>query len=248
MKKMHLFSFFTVAISTFLTISSFAALPMTMDGFNPTFITPQPIIFNGNSESAYSGATTGTLNGGATEFFFCVDLRHNISVPGNYSVNIVNPNTAGLPAYLGLSSPFNLGVATSLLNNANIPSFGNDTSKYAGLQLAVWSIAYDWTASYHPTNTLGTAADLFSAPGVTGQTLADALNFLSIAEGFVLNNTYNSSFGAWRLLINSSDRPGHVNQTLVGVTTPEPGTYLVLCSFLLVGAFAFRRQRMQRIA
>ncbi len=248
MKIMNKTSICTAAVSALMTISSFASVPMNVNGINPTIITPEPIIFNGNSESAYSGATTGTLNGGSTEFFFCVDLRNEIFVPGNYSVNMVNPKTSGLPAFLGLSSPFNLTVATSLLNNANVPSFGNDTAKYAGLQLAVWSIVYNWTSTNHPTNTLGTAANLFSAPGVTGQTLTDALSFLGIADSLVTNNTYNTAFGKWRLLINSGNSPGHVVQTLVGVTAPEPGTYATLCSFLLIGAFAFKRQKAKQYA
>ncbi len=246
--KTNKISIWTVAVSALMTISSFAAVPMNVNGINSTFITPEPITFNGSSESAYTGATTGTLNGGSTEFFFCVDLRDEIFVPGNYSVNMVNPKTSGLPAYLGLSSPFNLSVATSLLNNANISSFGNDTAKYAGLQLAVWSIVYNWTNTNHPTNTLGTAANVFSAPGVTGQTLTDALNFLGIANNAVTSNTYNTSFGKWRLLINSGNSPGHVVQTLVGVTAPEPGTYIMLCSFLLIGAFAFKKQQAKQYA
>ncbi len=87
--------------------------------------------------------------------------------------------------------------------------FGADTNKYVAMQLALWSIAYNWTPSNHPTNTLGTALDIFSAPGVVDSNiLSNAYSFLSIAEGFVLNNTYSSSYGNYRLLLDVNNQPG----------------------------------------
>ena len=38
--------------------------------------------------------------------------------------------------------------------------------------------------------------------------------------------------GGWNLLVNANDSQWNVVQTLVGVSTPEPVTYLLLVSFL----------------
>ncbi len=234
----------TTGLASLCAATAFASSSLSLDGINPTYMQTVPVVFQGNPVSEYAGGITGSLSAQPSNFFFCVDLRHTISIPGNYSVDLVNPSTPLAP-YLQLASPFNMQVAASLLNNANIPSFGTNTDQYTAMQLALWSIVYNWTPSNHPTNTLGTALDVFSAPGVVDPNiLSNAFNFLSIAEGFVLNNTYGSSYGNYRVLLDVNNQPGNIRQALLGVTTPEPETYLVMASFLLIGMFAFKRRKL----
>lgn len=239
-------SFAIVAtLMTMSCVSSYASTPLQLDSLNPTYIQQEPIKFDGNNQITYSGAFTGTLGSQASNFFFCVDLRHLINLPGNYSVDLVNPNVS-LPAFMQLGNPFNMQVAASLLNHADIPSFGTDTAQYTAMQLALWSIVYNWTTSYHPTNTLGSVTDLFSTPNLVDPTiLANAYGFLGLAETFVLNNTYSSSYGNWRLLVNSNNTPGNIKQVLIGVTTPEPETYLIMATFLGIGMLRFRKKAPQ---
>jgi hypothetical protein len=241
------FNKLAAVIASFGILSSLsAANPIPMDitaGIDSPYLEQVPIVFNSISTSVYAGGIQGTLNGGLSQFFFCFDLNHDISVPGNYSVNFTSPS-ATLSPYLMLSSTFNLEVAASLVNNANIASFGNNYDKYVGLQLALWSVLYNWTSTNHPTNTLGTTSNPFSST-VTGDILTDALNFLTLANTFVVDNTYSTSYGDYGLLVVSTDAPGNVTQTLVGqLPTPEPTTYLMLGSFLLLGMLAYRRKQL----
>lgn len=229
-------------------LPSYASVPLHLDGLNSNYIQQQPIKFNGSSQTSWVGGFAGKLNNGPQSFFFCVDLRHLINLPGDYQVDPTNPNQA-TAAYLQLGSPFNMEVAASMVNNANVASFGNDTDKYTALQLAVWSVVYNWTLGNHPTNTLGTATDLFSAPNVVDPSILNAaLGFLSLADGFVVNNTYGSSYGNYKLLLNASNSPDHITQTVIGVQAPEPGTYLMLGSFLVLGALSLKRgRRLQQV-
>ncbi len=234
---------FSVAAATLATLcfsSSYAQVPMDLSGLNSTYIQPETITFDGNTSSVYTGAITGTLNGGVSQFFFCYDLSHVINVPGNYLVNITSPSTPNLPSYLQLAPTWNLEVASSLLNNANIAGFGTDTAKYSGLQLAVWSILNNWQQGNSATYTLN--GSVFST-SATGNVLTDAMNFLALAGNYTSDPS--GSFGSWNLMINANDSPGNVVQTLVGMTVPEPGTYILLGSFLGIVFLAFkRRQRL----
>ncbi len=149
---------------------------MVLNGINSNYIQPESIVFQGTHESVYTGAITGSLGTKTGQFFFCFDLAHPINVPGSYSVNETNPS-ATLPSILNPPSKFTTEIAASLVNHANVSSFGN-TNQYAGLQLAVWSILYNWSATSHPSSTLGTTSNTFSS-SATGAVLTDALGFLN---------------------------------------------------------------------
>ena len=147
-----------VSISLVATIATLwlthasASEPLDLNGIDLNVIQQESITFSGNTENVYTGAITGTLNG-VSGFFFCYDLNNLIQVPGNYQVNLVSPSSTSLPSYLKLPSTFNLQVASAMLNNTNIAGF-TSVNQYTGLQLAVWSILYNWTSTNHPTTTL----------------------------------------------------------------------------------------------
>lgn len=221
---------------------AFAQEAMNLDGINSNYLQQVNITFNGNSENVYSGAITGTLGGGPSQYFFCYDLNNLIDVPGNYTVNALSP-TSSFPSYLQLPSNFNLEVAASLLNNVNLPTFSN-VNQFSGLQLAIWSILYNWTPTSQPTTLSGTGTTNFSS-SVTGDILSDAQSDLNLALNYVANPT--SSMGNWQVLVNANDAPGSVIQTLVGVGTPEPGTYLTLSSFLIIAGLSYRKLKLKQI-
>ena len=239
-------------IITYIALTSLTALvccfplmasdSMSLDGINSNYMQQESITFNNVSSNVYTGGITGTLGNGLNQFFFCYDISHSISVPGTYNVNLISPSATNIPSYLSLSSNFNLEVASSLLNHVNLGSF-TSVNQFSGLQLAMWSILYNWTPTSTPTNTLGTSSNVFSS-SATGDTLSDALADLQLAQSFVANNTYSTSFGNVNLLANTNDSQGNVTQTLGGsVATPEPQTYILLGTFItLFACYAKRRQ------
>jgi len=238
MKKLNLkqcTSAIAALIMTLGFIPSLAASEaLNLDGINSNYLQQESITFNGSTSNDYTGAITGTL-GGVSGFFFCYDLANTISIPGNYQVNPTSP-TASFPAYLGLSPTFNLQVASSLLNSLNLSSFTN-VNQFTGLQLAIWSVLYNWTSSSQSTNLNGAH---FSST-VTGAALTNAQTFLADALALVNSGHYTNT-GGWQVLVNANDSPGYVTQTLTGMVTPEPETYLLLGSFLLMAGYCCKRK------
>lgn len=237
MKNLHFKKNFTALAAitmTFGVLPSLAAETMNLNGINSNYVQQESVTYNGNTATDYVGTVTGTLNGDMTQFFFCYDLTNSITVPGNYQVNTFSP-TASFPSYLGLPNTFNLQTATSLLNSINLNSLTN-VNQFIGLQSAIWSILYNWTSTSQSTNPNGAH---FSSSTLSGAALTYAETYLANAETLI--NSPN--FGDWQILVNANDSPGNVTQTLVGmdppINAPEPQTYLVLGSFLLLACFCY---------
>lgn len=257
MKKWNITRYIAAITAVVLTAwiaPTYASSLLQIDGINSTYLQQELIHFNGNYEVVYTGGITGTDNG-VSQFFFCFDLNHVIDVPGTYTANPTDPKTVGLPSYLQLASPFNLQVAAAMVNRADIATFGTNTNEWVGLQAAVWSVIYNWTPTNHPAGTLGTVSDPFSISSLNSIALADALTFLSIAEGLLPLDAYKTNYGNWVLMINTLDSPSNVIQTIVTspppfttppspppIPSPEPQTYLMLGTFLALGALGFRRR------
>jgi hypothetical protein len=221
---------------------SYGSEPLTL-GSSTSLLENVPIIFNGTSETVLTGGIQASLNNGLSQVFFCYDLSHTINVGGNYFVNLQSPNFSNPPSYLLLPPAFNLEVAASLMNNANFGSF-TSVDQYAALQLAMWTILYDWNQGSPSSfiTTLGTNTTEFSALTVTGNLLSEAQNFLTQALGYTSDP---NSYGGVQLLINANDSQESVIQTIGGITTPEPKTYLILGSCLAF-VLAFKRQRLNQ--
>lgn len=248
---MKYFNFKNIAINLVAATALVYSLPvfadnMDLNGINSNYMNTETVTYNNGvtnfTENVYSGGITGTLDSQATQFFFCYDLLHDINVPGNYVVNVTSPS-ASLPSYLGLSSTFNLQVASALLNNVNFNAF-TSANQFDALQLALWSILYNWTTTSQSTTTLGTSSNVFSVSNVSSTVNSDALGFLSLAESYITNGTYATAGGNVSLMVNSSDSSGNVIQTLAGISTPEPGTYALLGSFLAMAIFCMKRNRV----
>jgi hypothetical protein len=244
--KINNFNKCTLILSSLIMTLGFvpslaASQAMDLNGLNGNYVEQEGLTFTpvgGGSPSTqtdYVGAVTGTLGGGATEFFFCYDLSNLINAPGNYQVNPTAP-TASFPSYLGLQlNSFNLKVTSTLLNSLNLSSF-TKADQFAGLQLAIWSVLYNWTSSAQSMTLNGSN---FSTTA-SGDALADANAFLATAYSIAQSGQFNT--GNWEVLVNANDSPGNVIQTLGGMVTPEPGTYLLLGSFLLMGSYSYKRK------
>lgn len=225
-----------IATLGFIPGGIYAAESLNLDSINGNYLQQVNITYNGNSATDWVGGLTGNLNGGLNQFFFCYDISHNINVPGSYLVNLFGP-TSSFPSYLNLSPTFNLQVASSLLANANIGSFSN-VNQYSGLQLAIWSILYNWT----PSSQSGSLNGANFSSAASGDLLAQAEAFLAQAQGLVTSGQYVNT-GNIQLLVNANNSENGVVQSLAGsVEVPEPSTYLLLGSALMAAAVCAKRR------
>lgn len=219
--------------------SLISADTLNLSGINSNYLQQVSVTYLGNTQNEYAGGISGNLNGGLNQVFFCYDIAHSINVPAVYTVNLFGP-TASFPSYLGLPNTFNLQVASSLISNANVASFSN-VNQYSGLQLAIWSILYNWTPTSQSTSLNG--ANFSSA--ATGDLLNAAQGFLALAQSLVNNGTYTNT-GNVLMLVNATDSSGNVVQTLgAEVNVPEPSTYLILGSTLFAIAVGARKRKTQ---
>jgi hypothetical protein len=237
---------YTVALVAILMVfmaqSTYAqTAPMTLSNNFSDMVIIDDLYHDGtllnNGNGIYVGALQGTLSGVNT-LFFCYDLNHDTpSLPASYVTNVVSPGSSALQttySSFGLQPTFNFTVAAALENSLNVGSL--DANHLAALQLAIWSILYNWTSSSQPLN-LGTSPSSgFYATGVPSNISNDAIAYLTQAQGYVSN----PNWGNVKILINSQDK----TQVLGGgVGTPEPQTYLLMGSMLLVALVLFRKQK-----
>lgn len=208
--------------------SLYAADTIKVKGINSNLMKKVTIQFNGKQSTVYAGALKGTFNGNNT-YFFCYDLNHSIKVPGNYTVTVLNPASSSFPSNLLLPSAFNIQVATSMLNTTNLSAF-TSVNQFTAMQLAIWTILYDWSPGVTPNLNTGKCKSGFCVPGASGALLANANMYLATARSFATSFPNGQSLGNWQLL--SSMKGSHMNQVLIGVGTPEPGTYILLLSLL----------------
>lgn len=200
------------------------------------------ITFSGNTYDSYAGTILGTLNGNSTTFF-CYDLNHNIT-PGSYAVTVLSPTTSNLNTIASsgnymLPPVSNTGwssiqVATAFLNSLNLSTI-TTVDQSTALQLAVWTIIYDWTQGNTPNLPTGT----FTANNLSGNLSALLTNYLNLAQAFASGQNLN--FGNWNIILSGpSNSP---NQVLIGLAAPEPQTYLLLGSLLTVTICVAQRKR-----
>lgn len=228
-------------ILSVLNFEGLSAANVQVNGINFNLMEPVTIKFNGTQKTIYTGALKGTFNGKNT-YFFCYDLNHTITLPGTFTATVLNPGSSSFPSNLLLPSSFNIQVATSMLNTTNLSSFTN-VNQFAGLQLAIWTVLYDWTKSNTPNLNTGNCTTGFCAPGASSALIADANMYLGAARHFAGSFPNGQSLGNWQLL--SSMTGSHINQVIIGVGVPEPHTYLLMGSLvcLTLGALKWKRKQ-----
>ena len=151
MRKLLLLSLFSISVAAQAS-DSLKIGGLTFGGGTNTAIV--------NGTALYAGPFDASLNGGATQRVFCVDLHHWV----NYDpTGVLVQDTASL----GL----NFGYAAKLYNRF-AGGVGNDPLENAALQVALWSaveggVAYSdfWNAgvSSRATQMLGTDVSAYSS-------------------------------------------------------------------------------------
>lgn len=236
-----------IPMSFFLTFALFTqgnvfADTFQVNGINNNLMETLNVKFNGASESISVGALKGSLNG-ITTYFFCYDLNHTISVPNTYTATLLNPASSSFPSNLQLPSSFNIQVATSMLNSTNLATFSN-VNQFAGLQLAIWTVLYDWSKGVTPNLITTNCTTGFCIPGASSTLIADANAYLSLARPFATSFPNGQSLGNWVLV--SSMNGSHINQVLIGLGAPEPQTYLLLGCLLAATFFAVKNKKNEQ--
>lgn len=187
----------------------------------------------------YTGGIQGTLNNAPTTFF-CFDLAHQISLNTSYTTTSTAPSVSVDNG----SNTYSQQVAATLLNHINLSALpsgnvGTVGDMYAGLQMAIWNILYNWSSTSHTVGTsLGTSASgsVFFY-NTSGNVLTDALADLTYAVNMGYTNSANFNTGGWTMQVVSG------SQTLI-CNVPEPETYMLLGGFLAFGIFARQKKKV----
>ena len=236
------------AVSILCLTESAWADSMYINGFSSQpYLEQISITYNGNNETVYTGGISGTLNGNNT-VFFCYDLNHTINVSQSYTATLLSPTTSNLNSLASngnymLPSVSNTGwssvqVATAFLNSLNLSSI-TTADQYTALQLAIWTVLYDWTQG----NTPNTPTGNFTAHNLSSNIGSLLTSYLNLAEAFASGQNLN--FGSWDLVLSGpSDSP---NQVLIGMSAPEPQTYLLLGSLLSATLYYAKQKKYTQL-
>lgn len=221
-------------------IGSLAADSLNLNSYQSGY----NINFNGANETTGAGLMHGTLNG-VSSVFFCYDLAHNINMNTNYAVNVVSPTTTNLnnlPSGYGFSNLpggiTNVQIATTLLNNVYSPSLTADQT--SALQLSVWAILYDWNGSYQPS-TFSAVNSASAGNFYITSASSNVQQWISTYLGNAAGINGNFSYGSWNLMLDPNSSNPY--QSLIGMTLPEPQTYILMGSLLAVTAFLVPMKR-----
>ena len=187
---------------------------------------PVPLLEDNVATSEGGGSIDPSTLDGTPTWVYCVDLYHNVNVPGTFNVTI---STAGV---VNGATVNNAGEVAWLLENYG--GTGQAAPEVA-LQAAIWHVIYDGSAGYAGGHTvsLNTAA-------ATSAEVTDYNNILS-ALG---SHTGNLAGIDWLTLSPSDNIQG-----LVALPVPEPTTVLAGVLMLLpFGASTLRFVRKNRTA
>jgi hypothetical protein len=229
MKKLLYVPMSVLTLTGLFSNTSVFADSMDLNSIGSSPLENVQVNFNGQSETLPTGAITGSLNGNNT-YFFCYDLNHDIGVPNSYTATAFSPSYSGFPSNLLLSGTFNLQVAASMINNV-FPSISTtNIDQYAGLQVAIWTVLYDWSQGNTPGLNTSNCSTGFCVPGLSSSIASYANADLAQAGLFAANFPSGQNFGNWYVFTSTNN--GNVNQTLIGLGAPEPQTYMILGSLL----------------
>jgi hypothetical protein len=198
---------------------------LEVNGINNNLMQSLTIDFNGAQETIWVGALKGNLNGN-TSYFFCYDLNHTISVPNTYTATVLSPSSSSFPS------------------NLLLPSFST-VNQYSGLQLAIWTVLYDWSPGVTPNLNTSNCSTGFCVPGASSSLISNANTYLAEARSFAASFPNGQSLGNWELL--SSMDGSHINQVLIGMGAPEPQTYMILGSLLATTLCASQLRKMRQL-
>lgn len=204
------------------------------------------MLVNNETLSLGGGSISGSsLNGISLAFVYCIDLFTDVSPSASYNNTTVSNNAfverpiAGVVQSNNPGNPGNqnAGIIAYLMNTyATQPGVNQ-----AILQAAIWTLALDGVSF--------TANDILTMtnnPVVGAQSVALNTAYYN-ASDVALYTAYvgetNTDPLSSILWISPSNDGTTFAQSLIAVAAPEPGTYLMLGSFLGLGALSFARQR-----
>jgi hypothetical protein len=206
------------------------------------------VIYNNgaNSEGCYAGIFSLAVNNAAgnpmtgTILTFCTDVGVNWKNTDTYTALAFAGATGVNPPWA--NTPKSIQNASWLYNTYFVPNssaYVNDPNLAAGMQLAIWKVLYDTTAS-GTVSTLDGSTGALRATGFGGG-IADAntlINAVNTARG---NGSFVQYLDTW-LKPNDLASQGLIYNALTPV--PEPTTMLAgLLLLLPFGATLIRRFR-----
>jgi hypothetical protein len=207
----------SVSQATTINITAYTQPLGTKNGtltLAPSFLNGQAVAFG---EFSMTGVNVSASNAPVSYLTYCVDLLHGLSVPGLYDI-------------MPLTSLYNYN-ATKALNLTKLLANTNATTadESAAIQLAVWEIVFETSASADVT---GGMFSMASGDSMAARTLANS--YLSQLGGWTTN-------GRTALLLYSETNQSQVFLTAV----PETATWgMMIVGFGVVGAAMRRRAKV----
>ena len=171
--------------------------------------------------NVWAGGILTIAGNSAVEDYYCVDLFHDINVPGTYLDNVSLPNAA-----------LRQDRVAWMIDNLTT-TFSKDSSisklQGAGLQLAIWDIVTD-------------GGDGFSTGSVQKAATTNA-DVVAWAQQYIALSVGKSAMDVGVYQVSTLNKKGVPYQTLMGDTTvPEPAS-LGFAAFGILTLALFHRRR-----
>jgi len=244
---MNLRNFHAVAIAA--AVAVFASMAFVSqaraDDLNLGSSYGAPISFTGTnglpSETASGGSIfTSTLNGVTLPWVFCVDITHNVYVPGDYNATttnnqgIVNQGGTGpFDGQVGGSTKVSDEIAYLLLHYANGVA-GQQNTAEGELQAAIWKLEY------------GSNITINSVNSDNSSTVLNAVaNYVTLAQNAYTGGTAVGDRSQLTWLTPGITGSSTEYQELVTITTPEPSSFAI-AGLAGLGMLFYARKRRSR--
>lgn len=195
-------------------------------------------------DNVYIGPYEGVLLSDPTQpalTLFCVDFAHGVSVGNTWYVNVTGLSGSPDLSETRLSSEYSTDPVASVVRYrqaaflASLFATNTGRSNYSGIHAAIWRIMTPGFPNLPGVNSPSTALSL-------------AQPWLAMAEQAADDGFTGMNWAEWRVLsdVSADGHNGGKQEylTRVAVVTPEPETWaLMITGLLVLGFFARRRIR-----
>jgi hypothetical protein len=244
--------------------SLFAALPASGQSLVQVTAAAAPNSGYVTAFGYYMSPYSGTVDGGPTQRFNCVDFFHDINVGDSWQANVINlgsaiSNLSSLALTRNGESGQHPATAAGYLDvlkiyeaaawlTAQVPAVASSNgSETTAIQTAIWYLASEYgpATSTQPTHNYSQLTNQYwNGSSATGLLVNNGITstgyWVDQARLFADNNTYNASyFGQFNILAPT----GGFGQEFI-YSTPEPATLTLMGTGLLtLGSLTYRRRR-----